>query len=181
MNFTYESPRLIMKVLNSDNASDVLSFLIKNKDEFERYEAKKTTNYYTLSYQKNNLKAELSAFRQLKYIRFYVFKKGNEDQIIGTISFSNILPYPYLSASIGYKFDSDFRHLGYASESIMYAISVVFNELKLHRIEAFVMPQNSSSINLLEKIGFHNEGLCKKSISICGKFEDHLRYAIINE
>ena len=180
MNFKYESNNLILRVLNSEDAPEVLSFLNKNKSEFERYEAIKPENYYTLTYQRNNLKGEFASFKQLRYIRFYVFKKGNDNQIIGTISFSNILPYPYSSASIGYKFDKDFLHHGYATEAVACAILAIFRDLDIHRVEAFVMPENTSSIRLLERVGFENEGICRKSISICGKFEDHFRYALIN-
>ena len=179
MNFIYESQRLNLKILSSDKAEDVLNFLYKNRHTFEPYEAYKPDNYYTLAYQRDNLRCEFNSFKQLKYIRFFVFKKGNDNDIIGTISFSNILSHPFSSAFIGYKFDKDFLHFGYATEAVACAILAVFRDLDLHRIEAYVMPKNLSSIKLLERIGFENEGLCKKNICICGKYEDHLRYALV--
>ena len=51
----------------------------------------------------------------------------------------------------------------------------------LHRIEARIMPSNISSIKLIEKLDFHNEGLAKSSIKINGKWEDHFVYAYIEE
>ena len=179
MNFTYESKRLTLKILTPDKALDVLNFLYRNKDRFEPYEAEKPDSYYTLSYQRDNLRGEFDSFKNLKYIRFFVFKKGNDNDIIGTISFSNILSYPFSCATIGYKFDKDFLNLGYATEAVACAILAILRDLDLHRIEAYVMPNNTRSIKLLERIGFEHEGLCHKNICIRGKYEDHLRFSLI--
>ncbi len=179
MHFIYETQRLYLKVLTPDYAPAVLSFLYENREYFEPYETDKQDGYYTTKYQRNNLRMELQAFSKKKYIRFYVFKKGNDNDIIGTISFSNILPYPYSSASLGYKFDRHNLHMGYASEAVSCAVFSVFRDSVIHRIEAFVMPDNIPSIHLLDRIGFEYEGICKKSISICGQYKDHLRYALV--
>ncbi|PMU46240.1 RimJ/RimL family protein N-acetyltransferase, partial [Pseudomonas sp. GP01-A3] len=37
------------------------------------------------------------------------------------------------------------------------------------------------SIRVLEKSGFHKEGIAKKNVRINGKWEDHQMLAIINE
>ncbi|EHL78567.1 hypothetical protein HMPREF1015_01517 [Bacillus smithii 7_3_47FAA] len=42
------------------------------------------------------------------------------------------------------------------------------------------MPQNIGSIRVLEKAGFHKEGLSKQNVKINGKWEDHLHFAIVN-
>jgi len=42
------------------------------------------------------------------------------------------------------------------------------------------MLQNIGSIRVLEKAGFHKEGLSKKNVKINGKWEDHLHFAIVN-
>lgn len=55
-----------------------------------------------------------------------------------------------------------------------------FDHLQLHRIEAGVMPHNKASIRVLEKAGFHKEGVAKKNVKINGKWEDHQVLAIIN-
>jgi ribosomal-protein-alanine N-acetyltransferase len=42
------------------------------------------------------------------------------------------------------------------------------------------MPHNGGSIRVLEKAGFHKEGIAKKNVRINGKWEDHQVLAIIN-
>lgn len=180
MNFTYETKRLKLRILTEDYSPSVLSFLAKNRDIFEPYEAKKQDKYYTEEYQKKNLRLEFSSFLELKYIRYYVFKKENEAEIIGTISFSNILNHPYCSACVGYKFDREYQHFGYATEALTCAAFAIFRDARLHRLEAYVMPENFPSIRLLERIGFEYEGTSKKSLCVQGEYKDHLRYALIN-
>lgn len=180
MNFIYETDRLQLKILTEDYAPAVLSFLKKNRDIFEPFETFKQNIYYTEIYQRRNLKLEYTSFLSLKYIRYYVFKKGNANDIIGTISFSNILKHPYSSACIGYKFDREYQHLGYASEAVTCAAFAAFRDAGFHRLEAFVLPENLPSVKLLERIGFDYEGLGRELICIQGEYKDHLRYALIN-
>lgn len=180
MNFKYETERLILKILTTDYAALVLNFLYTNRDNFSPYEAAKTGNFYTVSFQRETLRLELSAFQKLQYIRYYVFKKGNDNEIIGTISFGNILNKPYSSASIGYKFDKNHLHMGYATEAVSAAVLAVLNNTSIHRINAFVIPTNTPSIHLLERIGFEYEGICREFALINGEYTDHLHYALIN-
>ena len=42
------------------------------------------------------------------------------------------------------------------SEALSAILAFGFGEMELNRIEAFVMPENTASINLLEKLGFKN-------------------------
>ena len=60
-------------------------------------------------------------------------------------------------------------------------IDFAFNTLRLHRIEAQVMPRNEKSLAIMKKFGFENEGLSKKCFEINEKWEDHYRFALLNE
>ena len=180
MNFLYETTRLQLKVLNENHAADVLYFLQTNKAFFEPFEDQKKPSYYTLSYQTENLKAEYNAFLKTKYIRFYVFRKDSPNQIIGTISFSNLLPFPYSTATLGYKFAFAHQHMGYASEAVATACHALFKDAHFHRIEAFVLPDNLPSCHVLERIGFDLEGLCRGAININGIYRDHYKFALLN-
>ena len=53
-------------------------------------------------------------------------------------------------------------------------------ELKLHRIEANIMPRNARSIRVVEKLGFINEGRSRKYLKIAGVWEDHLHFVLVN-
>ena len=63
--------------------------------------------------------------------------------------------------------------------AVKLAVDYAFNELKLHRIEAGVMPHNKASIRVLEKLAFIKKALREKC-KINGKWEDHQVLAIIH-
>ena len=56
----------------------------------------------------------------------------------------------------------------------------MFEEIKIHRIEANIMPINIVSIKVIEKLGFENEGLAKKYLKVNGIWEDHFHYVKLN-
>lgn len=179
MNLIYETDRLILKVLRPEAAKKVLCFYLDNKELFEKYEAARPENFYTIKYQKSLLLCEYNLAVRLSAVRFYVFLKEEPEQIIGTICFRNIVHSIYETCETGYKFDSRFWHQGYAAEALTAGISIMFEDLNLHRIEACVMPENSASIHLLENLHFEREGTLRQNACINGKWEDHYIYSLI--
>ena len=177
---TYETQRLILKVLTPDYAQSVCHFLYKNRTIFEPYEPFPAINYYTKEYQNALLNAELKLALQTKLIRYYVFLKEAPNTIIGTVCLHNIQFASHSNCEIGYRFDVDYQHKGYAIEAVAMAVSVAFASLGLHKVYARVMSNNTASIKLLKKLFFEEEGVERECICIQGKWEDHLRFSLIN-
>lgn len=180
MNTSYQTERLILKLLTPSALRDVLEFQVRNREEFERYEPTRPENFYTLNYQQKLLKCEQKLALSLSTVRFYVFKKDEPSRIIGTVCLHDILRMPYCCCEIGYKFDHAYQHQGYAKESVTKALEIAFHELRLHRVFARVMPENTPSIRLLESLHFTQEGLEHGCTQIQGVWTDHLRYAILS-
>ncbi len=80
----------------------------------------------------------------------------------------------------GYFLDEKHNGRGFTTEAVQLIVDYAFAELQLHRIEAGVMPHHSGSMRVLEKAGFHKEGLARKNVKINGRWEDHQVLAIIN-
>ena len=177
----YQTERLILRVLTPDFSTDVCNFLYKNREQFELYEPLLPINYYTPEHQQAILSAELKLALQTKNIRYYVFSKENPNQIIGTVALHHIATAAYSSCEIGYKFDKDFQHMGYAREAVAMGVSIAFAALGLHRIYARVMPDNNASISLLKNLLFEEEGIERECIKIQGKWQDHLRFSLLNQ
>ncbi|MBH1941905.1 GNAT family N-acetyltransferase [Mobilitalea sibirica] len=180
MLMSFETPRLSIKILNKEAANLVLSFYEENKVIFEPWEPKRSENFYTLSYQKSSLSMEYHQMLEGKLLRYWVFLKDNPDEIIGSFCFQNFLRGPYQSCCLGYKFGQKHQHLGYAYESIQKGIEVLFEECNIHRIEAFIMPNNHPSIRLIEKLHFIYEGFSFSYAQINGLWTDHRRYSLIH-
>ena len=63
----------------------------------------------------------------------------------------------------------------------MAVLRFAFEELSLHRIEVAIVPRNSPSRRVVEKLELRQEGVALRYLEIDGRWEDHVRYAITSE
>ena len=180
MLFQYETERLILKILKPNCADLVLDFYNRDLQLFEKYETPRMPDFYTVKYQYNVLRYEYNEAIKMSMVRFYVFRKENPSQIIGTVCLHDITRLSYQSCEIGYKFSSEFHHHGYAFEAIDCCLQIAFDELKLHKVNAFVCDDNLASILLLERVGFKREGLHREHLLLGGKWRNHYSYGILS-
>ena len=100
-------------------------------------------------------------------------------KLIGEININNIQRGVVQSCSIGYWISENKMGLGYMRESISILKDFIFNDLKLHRIEAACLPRNMRSLRTLLKSEFEIEGHAKKYLKINGAWEDHILLSCI--
>lgn len=181
MKKVYETERLLLKVIDKTYAEAVISYYLRNKAFLEEWEPVKREEFYAKEYQEKQLTKELEDIERNNSFRVWIFKKEQEDAIIGSIGFSNIVRGAFLSCFLGYKLDGNEINKGYMTEALEKSIKIMFEEYGLHRIEANIMPKNKRSLRVTEKLGFYNEGLAYKYLRINGKWEDHIHMVLLNE
>ena len=180
MSFQLTTDRLLLQVEDSSKAKQILDFYVKNKALFEQYEPTRPSGFYTLDFQTACIDYEYQDTMNGKALRYYVYRREAPDQLIGSVNFSRMEHGPFSKAALGYKFDADFHHRGYAFEACQAALHVIFSNYRIHRIEARVAPDNIPSIKLLEHLQFQYEGIEYQSVEVCGIFRDHYRYGLIS-
>ncbi len=152
---------------------------VRNSDFFQQFSMSRNEDYYTIEGQKERIhQFNQNREKDLGY-HFGVYK-NDEDILIGTIDLFQVLRGSLQGAFVGYFLDQEHNGRGYMTEAVKLIVQYAFDELNLHRIEAGVMPHNIGSIRVLEKAGFHKEGIARKNVKINGKWEDHQVLAIIN-
>ena len=177
----YESDRLILKTLDKTYASLVVDYYLRNKDFLKEWISLRDESFYTIDSQEKHLEEDLMNATNKSSLRLWVFDKNNTDRIIGTIAFNHILWGSSLSCQIGYRLDKDEINKGYITEAARRGIEVMFNDYKLHRVEANIMPRNEPSLKVAKKLGFIDEGVRHKYLKINGKWQDHIHMALIND
>ena len=60
------------------------------------------------------------------------------------------------------------------------ALKILVTEMHMHRIEAYIAPENTYSISLATQLGFISEGTAYSYVYLRGKWEDHLRFVYIS-
>jgi ribosomal-protein-alanine N-acetyltransferase len=104
-----------------------------------------------------------------------------EGEVVGQLNISNILYGSVLSGTIGYWVSKDVAGRGIMTSAVAQAIDYAFQELRLHRIEIDIRPENIASLRVVEKLGLRKEGIKQKFIHIDGAWRDHLVFAITKE
>jgi ribosomal-protein-alanine N-acetyltransferase len=115
--------------------------------------------------------------------RFWLFKRADTayTAAIGNLAFNNIVRGAFQSCHLGYQLDEREINQGFITEALQRAIAYAFEDLRLHRIEANVMPRNQRSRRVVEKLGFGEEGLARQYLKINGVWEDHIHYVLLND
>lgn len=108
---------------------------------------------------------------------FLVFENYSK-ALIGEIRISNVSRGAAQFASICYWLDEKWHGKGVMYESLLMVLFFAFSTLNLHRINAFCLPENHKSANLLKRLGFAEEGKAEGYIKINGKWEDHLLFGL---
>jgi len=182
MQFIYETDRLRLEILPQEQGWAVCRFYEDNRYFLEPFEPKRPKNFYTSDFHSTNLACEHRGFLNLSHIRYWLFSRNKpaEPIPIGSICFNNIQRGAFQKCTVGYKLSEISCHHGYMQEALSFLIPIILQEMKLHRIEAYVQPDNAPSIRLLERLGFQEEGYLSSYAEINGQWKDHLLFSYIN-
>ena len=82
---------------------------------------------------------------------------------------------------MGYWIDERHAGQGYTPEALVVLARFAFDDLRLHRIQVAIIPRNSASRRVVEKLKIRDEGVAERYLEINGAWEDHVRYAITAE
>lgn len=111
---------------------------------------------------------------------FFIFR-ADTDELIGGLSLNNVVRAAAQSATVGYWLDEAQTRQGYMTEALLLTCQFAFRTLKLHRIEAGTLPENTASQKVLNNCGFLLEGYRRKYLKIAGEWRDHLIFSMLSE
>ena len=109
---------------------------------------------------------------------FLIFDAG-ADTLLGGLTLGGIRRGVAQSGTLGYWMGAPHAGKGRMTRAVAAAVRFGFATLRLHRIEAACLPENTASQTLLERNGFQREGLARGYLRINGAWRDHLLYALV--
>jgi ribosomal-protein-alanine N-acetyltransferase len=109
---------------------------------------------------------------------FGIFVEGD---FAGEINLSSVQRGPFQNSYIGYWIDEKRAGAGYVPEALVVVARYAFEDLRLHRIQVAIIPRNTASRRVVEKLELRSEGIAHRYLEINGVWEDHVRFALTAE
>jgi ribosomal-protein-alanine N-acetyltransferase len=100
----------------------------------------------------------------------------SEGNLIGQITMGGIIYGAMRGAHIGYWIDQRFSNRGFTTLAVDALTEFAFTELRLHRIEINLRPENAASRRVAEKAGYRFEGERARYLHIDGDWRDHISF-----
>lgn len=179
MQLEYETNRLVLRILSESDVLRSLAFYERNLDFFAPYDPIYPDGFLTPAFQQTFIAGQLKQFLQQSALRYHLLQKEKPDTIIGVVGFSSVSLGEERSCNLCYKLDQAMLHQGYATEAVSRLLQELSLSLSIHRVQADILPGNTPSIRLAQRLGFQYEGTARQAHKVNGQWQDHLRYAKI--
>ncbi len=175
--------RVMLRPLRTDDWDAWREVRIRCREWLERWEPRAEPGSADPALEREAFRARCGAWdRQRHFDAAYGFGLFLLDgRFGGEVSLGSVQRGPFQMGYIGYWIDEALAGHGYVPEGVVLMIRHAFDTLRLHRLEAAIVPRNQASRRVAEKLGLRDEGVAVKFLQIQGVYEDHVRYAITSE
>ena len=104
-----------------------------------------------------------------------------DDDMVGQLTVTGITYGSARWAQVGYWISEAYAGRGIMPTAVALAVDHCLFALELHRIEIAIRPENTASLRVVQKLGFHEIGLAPRYLHINGVWHDHYLFAITVE
>ena len=162
----FETERLILRKVRPSDASDMYEYSCRK--ETCQYLLWDTHPFYSYT-------AELTKHLQREYAQGRYFDLAIElkekSKMIGTVGFTQVDEKNFC-CEIGYVISPDHWGKGIAVEAVNALLNFAFCQLKMKRVEAKYMVENTASRRVMEKCGMSFEGIHRSKLFVKEKFRN---------
>lgn len=166
-----------VRLVKSRDARVLQSELMDNRSWLRPWEATSPDGAVSLD-MRIGVRRLLQQYRDGGGVPFVMEYQG---QVTGQLNVWGIARGSLSSATIGYWVSERYAGRGITPTCVALATDVCFTDLRLHRMEVCIRPENHASLRVVEKLGFRYEGLRRKYIHIDGEWRDHYAFALVRE
>ncbi|NTU71176.1 MAG: GNAT family N-acetyltransferase [Coriobacteriia bacterium] len=177
----WETNRLLLRELGPEHAAPVRAYGLRSLEYHFPWDPTRPADYWQLPVVAERLRGQIEEGRRGMSLCLFLSPKTDPGVVIGAVNTRNIIRGALQSAHVGYALAPDAVGQGFMTEAVRGVVGIAFGELGLHRLEINVMPHNERSLGVAERAGFSREGYSPRYLRINGRWEDHVRYARINE
>lgn len=166
-----------IRLIRQRDARTLQNELLSNRDWLRPWEATSPDGPVSFD-MRVGVRRLLQQYRDGGGVPFVMEYDG---EVAGQLNVWGIARGSLASATIGYWVSRRFAGRDITPTSVALATDVCFSELRLHRMEICIRPENRASLRVVEKLGFRYEGLRRRFIHIDGDWRDHYAFALVRE
>ena len=170
---TLETPRLTLRKLRMRDAEDVYSW--SRDPDVARYVL--WTAHQNVRETREYIRYVRSLYRRGLPSSWGIELKET-GRVIGTMGVMAWIP-EYRVAEVGYSLGKKWWRQGYAAEALSALMDLMFDEMRINRVEGQCDVRNPASGRVMEKCGMRREGLLRQRVRNKGETVDVLLYAAI--
>ncbi|MED5265069.1 MAG: GNAT family protein, partial [Actinomycetota bacterium] len=174
--------RVMLRALKVSDFQEWKKVRLENIDWLTKWEPTRPAGMPDVINDRNAFGARCNARDRERHLGSgYGFGIFVNDIFCGEINISSIQRGPFQSCYVGYWIDEGHAGNSYTPEALAVVLKYAFEDLNLHRVQVAIIPRNTSSRRVVEKLSLREEGIAERYLEINGEWEDHIRYAFTSE
>lgn len=152
-----ESESILLKQIEKYDLKDYIEI---NMNE-ELYRFKPGEPRKTVAAVENIIGHHERDFYKKKIINLGIYLKKENNKMVGVAEVFDF-DTKVSAVTIGYTLNQNYWGKGIATKATSLLLNYLFNEIDVNRVQAFVMPENEKSKNVLLRNNFVKEGLIRR-------------------
>src|SRR5215510_5751534 len=179
MTVLIRTPRMLLRPLSADDRTEFVRVHEVSRTLFEPWVPVRPPDETFDDLFTHQLNQTLNGLRDRTQYRFVGLL--DDSRIAGFFNLFQIVRGAAQYAMASWSVNAEVGRQGLCTEAVTALLDFAFASLPiglgLHRVQANIIPTNTSSIRVAEKTGFRREGLAKNYLKIAGVWQDHFMYA----
>ena len=166
----------VTRLLVEDDAPAVAELLRENRGFLAPWQPRRPDAWFTDAGQLAVAQRSLEDHSAGRGVPMVVLEQG---AVVGTISLQTVVRGALQSCSVGYWLAESAQGRGLATAALREAVDVAFGELRLHRVQAETLLDNTRSQRVLERVGFVRYGVAPDYLQIDGRWQANALHQLI--
>lgn len=174
------TPRLTLETIAVRHAPLLAEFFRRNDAHLRPWDPPRPRGVTEAGFWQAEAARAAEDFRDGAVVRWLMFLHGDASRVVGRVNYTQMVRGPFQSCMLGYAIDREVEGQGLMYEALQATLAHAFGDLRLHRVQANHLPENSRSARLLQRLGFRVEGMARDYLFINGAWRDHVLNALTN-
>jgi len=175
-----ETDRLELRIPEVEDFAEWMRLRRASRDFLQPWEPQWPRDHLSPRSFRRRVRWAQSEARSGRSLSFLMFTRHSR-RMVGGITLSNIRRGPSQCGTLGYWVGEDHVRRGYMTEATAAIARHAFTQMRLTRLEAACLEENTASRALLAACGFHFEGVVRSYLEVDGVIRDHMLFARIAE